>query len=294
MSVPLATATCLLPMVWCILVLFFIKSDTLELYYDNDLNRGSDGTDTQWRIAVSLTTPLLVWWGAGDVCSSNESGTCWFIYSGVVPFVILLVVGHRLSATQTSKRQNAKTLFAIRFNDVYCSARTFQACVQGNEFDILTLVGRTSASTNTNTAAVNANSNINNSNVMSVPLSNETVNTAAFSIWNHCLEARRQTHFRITGNQTENAKYSPAPVYRLLDDCESSRATDVWCGHYRLQNATLSPAEHLALPSLFASNPHVFAEYTGDWARRMKYMDVFLGATIGCMVLASVLPKLSK
>lgn len=227
----------------------------------------------QWRtttlVFVSIAFLVIGFTAFPDKSQCNR----WILIVHCVVFAVLLIVGNAMAAHETSQRQAFEQGFAAKFNAFYCDVRTARLCLEGNQGDLAVLVYGSSPPTNQS------------------GLGNST-NAVATSIWTRCRKVL--LNFQALDAMAEwddDGVRLYLSIYKFVDDCNKSVEMDMWCGDLAGRTTALTDGKQRLFPAPFSANADMFAKYTREWTRNMRYSNAILGSTIGCMALAAVLAK---
>lgn len=274
-SIPLGVCALLLAIAWYVLVPFYIDAQAMHWHYA--FKPMSVTPYTAWGTTLFVLIPLQLQWVIGAMCGGTSRVTRWMLYISCGAYLMLLVVGNALGASQTSKRLAFESQFAVKFNDYYCDSKTLRVCLDGPQDDFLMLIR------GNNKSALNASASIDD--------------TAELVVWTRCrqviTESMRRAHFD-DGDTPGDKEIEAGAIYRFLDDCVKSSDVDAWCGDLLHRTTPMTNGEHLKSPSPYAENPEMFHKYTREWSRRMFYSNVLLGSALGCQLLAAWSWKVRK
>lgn len=204
-----------------------------------------------------------------DQFNSNRERRC-LLYFACAIYIVLLVIDN--AASVTTARRKVEPRFAVRFNALYCDARTARACLEGDGKRMLELM-------------------YGNATTMAVVESGESVAAVAASIWSRCRSLppwradETESTFFTTTLKTDPI-HDDAVWIDLFSTRNDSSAVDTWCGNVYHRNTTLIDADQRALPSPFASRRKIFVSYTHEWTTRMTISNVMLGIAVACLLFA--------
>lgn len=270
-STPLGICALLLAIAWYVVVPFFIDVDAMHWHYG--FKPMSVTPYTAWGTTLFVLIPMQLQWVVGAIYCGATRESRWMMYVSCGVYLVLLVVGNTLDASQTSKRLAFEPQFAAKFNTYYCDSRALRVCLDGPQDDLLVLIhGNNGAAQNVSAAA-------------------------ELAVWTRCrqviAESMGRAHFD-EGDSSGDKEIEAGAIYKFLDDCTTSRQVDAWCGDQLHRTTPVTDEEHRTSPSPYASNPEMFHEYTREWSRRMFYSNVLLGSALGCQLLAAWSWKVRK
>ncbi|GAB9463417.1 hypothetical protein Gpo141_00000879 [Globisporangium polare] len=266
-SVPLGVSALSLAVSWYVIVPFFIDAQAMHWRYA--FKPMSVTPYTAWGTTLFVLIPLQLQWVIGTMCGGASRVTRWMLYISCGVYLVLLLAGNALGASQTAKRLAFEPQFAARFNAYYCDSRTLRVCLDGPQDKLLVLI---------------------RGNNGSLSGSESTTDAAALAVWTRCqqviAEAMGRAHFD-DGDTPGDKEIEAGAIYRFIDDCVKSSDMDAWCGDLPHRTTPLTDEEHLTLPSPYAENREMYQRYTNEWSRRMLYSNVLLGSALGCQLLAA-------
>jgi hypothetical protein len=195
----------------------------------------------------------------------------WLLCGFALLFVIMQVIAWTKSTHYAHQMEINKEEIGAAFNDLLCETRALQVCAQEDELEKLLVVIGGDQSANT-----------------SESVTTSAAKATTLAIWLRCRDLLVENRGSVSSQQL-----------KLLADCNSTAATDTWCGNHFLSevngDSVNLKAASAAAVSPFNLNPEIFQSLKEEWPTRYTGDTTFLsGVVLLTIALTWCLKKLNR